>query len=362
MLQTKIETLTPEQEKWIPIYHEKWKKITLSSERIDHHQVLDSIRAVYKILGKSKPEILFFDSPKALLFFLNNQLGCSLTNLLSHLGKQLGNEIKSQLQNQLSAEISQQLDEDLTYQLCNQLVSNLRSRLEGRLWGELRSELDKYQESQLLIQLGRELYNFIKNAGCLCIAPQLDFYISVLNLAHNPRQWEAYQLLVNQGSYILAFDNICLVSDCPTHLSFDSDNNFHAEGEPAIQFADGFFCQYIYRGVTIPEKYGILHPHQWQAKWILEEKNAEVRRLLIQTIGYGRICQELKAQTIDSYLEYTLLKIDEVDLEPMYLLKMTCPSTRHIHALRVPPHISSAREAIRWVNWGISPEEFAVQS
>lgn len=37
----------------------------------------------------------------------------------------------------------------------------------------------------------------------------------------------------------------------------------------------------------------------------------------------------------------------EIDVEPIHLLKMTCPSTRHIHVLRVPPDIFSAREAIR---------------
>lgn len=41
---------------------------------------------------------------------------------------------------------------------------------------------------------------------------------------------------------------------------------------------------------------------------------------------------------------------------------MTCPSTGHIHALRVPHYMESAREAIRWVNWGIDPEEFSVQT
>nr|WP_226582714.1 hypothetical protein [Microseira wollei] len=58
-----------------------------------------------------------------------------------------------------------------------------------------------------------------------------------------------------------------------------------------------------------------------------------------------------------------MLKIDrQVDVEPIYLLKMTCPSTGFIHALRVPPSMKSAREAIRWVNWGIDPEEFAVET
>jgi hypothetical protein len=85
--------------------------------------------------------------------------------------------------------------------------------------------------------------------------------------------------------------------------------------------------------------------------------------VLIQGIGYARICQELQATELDTWREYTLLKIDrQVDVEPIYLLKMTCPSTGFIHALRVPPSMKSAREAISWVNWGVDPEAFAVET
>ena len=118
----------------------------------------------------------------------------------------------------------------------------------------------------------------------------------------------------------------------------------------------------IYDGIYLPSQY--LSPqHQWQAQWLLEEDNAELRRLLIEVIGYDRICQELQAMELDSWQEYTLIGIDaDVDIEPIYLLKMTCPSTGRIHLLQVPPEVNSAREAIRWVNWGIDPEDFAVQT
>ncbi|MBD3563050.1 leucine-rich repeat protein, partial [Planktothrix sp. FACHB-1355] len=115
-------------------------------------------------------------------------------------------------------------------------------------------------------------------------------------------------------------------------------------------------------GLNLFKKY-FLPQHEWQAQWLLSEENAEIRRLLVQTIGYARICQELQATELDSWREYSLLKIDsDVDVEPIYLLKMTCPSTGFIHALRVPPNMTSAREAIRWVNWGIDPSEFTVES
>jgi hypothetical protein len=84
--------------------------------------------------------------------------------------------------------------------------------------------------------------------------------------------------------------------------------------------------------------------------------------VLIEGIGYDRIIQELSAKEIDSWQEYALLQIDNADVEPICLLKMTCPSTGFIHALRVPPNLTSAREAIGWVNWDIDPEEFSVQS
>ena len=41
---------------------------------------------------------------------------------------------------------------------------------------------------------------------------------------------------------------------------------------------------------------------------------------------------------------------------------MTCPSTNYIHVLRVPPELTSAREAITWVNWDIDPDRFSIET
>lgn len=189
-----------------------------------------------------------------------------------------------------------------------------------------------------------------------------DFYISILNLEYDINNWKVYQSLVKDCGWIFPYENVCIICDRPLQLRFDHQNRLHAEGEPAIEFTDGYSL-YSYHGVTLPDKYGKIHPQQWQATWLLSEKNAELRRVLIQGIGYARICQELQAVELDTWAEYTLLKIDaDVDLELIYLLKMTCPSTGFIHVLRVPPDMESAREAIRWVNWGIDPEEFSVQT
>jgi hypothetical protein len=115
----------------------------------------------------------------------------------------------------------------------------------------------------------------------------------------------------------------------------------------------------------------------WKSEWLLDEENAEIRRRIIEELGYEKICDELKALTLDSWREYNLLRIGGVDAifsiqedeldplpevlyrEPMILLKMTCPSTNHIHILRVPPEITSAEAAITWVNHGVHPDRIA---
>jgi leucine-rich repeat protein SHOC2 len=141
----------------------------------------------------------------------------------------------------------------------------------------------------------------------------------------------------------------------------------------------------FFEGIELPERYWT-NLSNWKAEWLLDEDNAEIRRILIGQLGYEKICQELNTIELDSWQEYTLFKIDGVDeyrieeifvddpnpdkvhfdekfvYDPVVLLKMTCPSTAHIHILRVPPEMESAEEAITWVNLGIHPDEFTVQT
>ncbi|MFB2875752.1 DUF6745 domain-containing protein [Floridanema aerugineum] len=140
------------------------------------------------------------------------------------------------------------------------------------------------------------------------------------------------------------------------------NEQLHADGKPAVQWSD-WECYYFWRGVPIPQKYGAVLSQNWRSQWLLQEPNAELRRVLIQGIGYDRIVQDLEAVELDAWREYSLLMVQaDIDVEPICLLKMTCPSTNHIHVLRTPPDITSAREAIAWCNWDIDPETFVVES
>jgi leucine-rich repeat protein SHOC2 len=53
---------------------------------------------------------------------------------------------------------------------------------------------------------------------------------------------------------------------------------------------------------------------------------------------------------------------DALDVYAVYASEIDCPEGAHIQILRVPPEMVSAEDAIVWVNHGIHPDEFAVQT
>ncbi|MBD0313456.1 MAG: leucine-rich repeat domain-containing protein, partial [Microcoleus sp. T3-bin5] len=340
------------------------KGLTLSTTPIDGQKATEAIKVAYAAIGLEEPSVIICSSPRdAYLQIVNLLKGDHSQNCCDEYSNRLGKNLDQKWMSPVGEFASPAVWE---YDLERMTIEPEADSTLSSLMYEL---VDSYVRSE------RTMGNVFPNDLLSLKSPEnptalfkeiylTQLYISSLGLNLSQKAQEilrSQKLLFEDCGWIFPFEKICFVCDRPRHLRFDSQNRLHAEGEPAIEFADGWKI-YYYHGVKLPEEYGQLHPNQWQSQWLLAEENAEVRRVLIHGIGYDRLCQELSAKQIDSWQEYALLQIDNADVEPICLLKMTCPSTGFIHALRVPPNLTSAREAIRWVNWDIDPEEFSVQS
>jgi len=343
------------------------KRLTLSTRPIDAQKATEAVKVAYAAIDLEEPSVIICSSPRdAFLQIFNLPKGDHSPNWSNQghwnrLGKKLDlkrmcpsivREFASPGVWQYDLDrmtIESEADSTLS-SLMNELVDSY-VRWEQTMGNVFPNQVLSLRQSRKTpTTLFKEIY-------------LTQLYISSgVNISQKAQEiLRSQKLLFEHCGLIFAFEKICFVCDRPRHLRFDSQNRLHAEGEPAIEFADGWNF-YYYHGVRLPEEYGQVHPNQWQSQWLLAEENAELRRVLIQGIGYDRICQELEAKQIDSWQEYALLQIDNADVEPICLLKMTCPSTGFIHGLRVPPNLTSAREAIGWVNWDIDPEEFSVQT
>jgi hypothetical protein len=290
---------------------------------------------------------------------------------ISNWDNQLRNTQLSQEINVLNAQHLRYINSQLIRLSLSRLTELVEENQSRQFLGKLLEMLLKNQNSDPVNRwsslLGKNLFwhNCIYPETWAIANSRLEFYGKNLKLAEKPQINQLFNDLLSQGGWILPFSKTCLIVDRPIKLTLDQENRLHQEQGMAMLYNDGYGV-YAYHGVILPKIYGERHPDQWEAEWILQENNVELRRVLIQGIGYDRLCQELNPIELDSWREYTLLcfqdLIDPIDEQPIYLLKMTCPSTGFIHGLRVPPDVKSARDAILWVNWGVDPEEIVMAS
>ncbi|MDF0555227.1 DUF6745 domain-containing protein [Kamptonema sp. UHCC 0994] len=374
-----IKELTPEQIALIPIIRDEWIPIYLDTTPIDKQKAEAAIRLAYECAEVEPPkQILWFDNPlDAANYIISTYTVRDDDGGYAHNGDDGSYSLKDEF--------------DFGY--------DVRDTVWEAVWGAVTDAV----EDSIRDDVGLPAWDFVISAVCDItwdfVIPAVDdigFYPggnAVWNAIRDFKRGEDSESIIDDewvpffayfdsigidclkvkgllatgkhcgwwGAFRVAFKDVAVAIPKPSVIHLDNRGRLHAEGVPAVAYQG--FNVYAYHGVRLPEKYGILHPEKWQSQWLLEEDNAELKRVLIQGIGYDRICQELQAVELDSWQEYTLLRIDSnIDVEPIYLLKMTCPSTGYIHALRVPPDMATARDAITWVNWGIAPEEFAVQT
>lgn len=95
---------------------------------------------------------------------------------------------------------------------------------------------------------------------------------------------------------------------------------------------------------------------------ILKMENVELRRVLIERLGYETFLQQVgglvRDRDQDAGGERQLIYIPFEDDESLMVLKVTCPSTGHIHILRVPPYMQSCHQSAAWIAGFDNPDDY----
>lgn len=95
---------------------------------------------------------------------------------------------------------------------------------------------------------------------------------------------------------------------------------------------------------------------------ILNTENVELRRVLIERLGYEKFLRQvggvIRHSDRDAGGERQLICVAFEDDEPLMVLKVTCPSTGHIHILRVPPDMRTCHQAAAWIAGFDNPDDY----
>jgi hypothetical protein len=119
--------------------------------------------------------------------------------------------------------------------------------------------------------------------------------------------------------------------------------------------------QLRWRGVIVDERIAF-YPETITAQQILEERNVERRRVLLERLGYERFLLEAQVQVLsqdqDAGGERRLLHVPLQNDEPLVCLEVRCPSTDRRYLIRVPPTMCQCHQAAAWIAGFDNPDHY----
>jgi hypothetical protein len=156
------------------------------------------------------------------------------------------------------------------------------------------------------------------------------------------------------------YANIAILTERPDAVHRDNLGRLHAADTPALHYSDGY-ALHAWRGMPIPsdlvDRLGRLTYRQ-----IAAERNAELRRVMLEHFGYERYLREAGAQRVSQDESGILWRLNFSDDEPLVMVEVinSTPEpdgTSRVYWLRVPPATRTAREGVAWT-FGLTEAEY----
>ena len=196
------------------------------------------------------------------------------------------------------------------------------------------------------------------------------FFREVCGLSLKGDIWDrgrAYEATVQSACWWWPHREFLIVSERPKRIERELVNpdtskytaRLHSLTGPAVEFEG--WSVYAIHGVRVPEDV-VMSPQSITAKRIIEERNAEVRRVMLERRGHDGVIRELGLSPISRSSAGSLYRLDLPGDEPLAVVEvenstLESDGSRKRYWLRVPPDMSDATAAVAWT-FGLDPKQY----
>jgi hypothetical protein len=175
-----------------------------------------------------------------------------------------------------------------------------------------------------------------------------EFFREVTDLQGETEKLSALIDLAHHAGWWLPHEKICWISERHNILMREDSGRLHDVSGPAVAYPDGWKI-YAVHGVRVPA-------------WVIEDKksitsakvdaeqNAEIRRVMIDLMGWPRYILDAGLQPIDERENFV-----EGTMEALYRCRdgsqrfvVTCPTAR-VFSLGIPNEITTCEQAAKWL-------------
>lgn len=347
-------------------------------------EVERAIRELYGLMKKPAPEVVWLSNPMQLsLTSRKHETSRPLQAQLRHDEELLARRLRQAIMNELGQNSFDQLFNTVWSSLPSEELSMLPNLVEREMI--MRARVDSTEPSlrkatEWTWTLGTNTFRGRFNGtGWLSTASPADVVVEwcwrallKLALAEISRRYLNIPIDVSSGAQLdrhfdfallvhahMCFEDVVFLSERPRSVHIDADGRFHNDSGPAISY-DGGFEIFCWHGTRVPPYAIMIEP---KVSLIDSEQNVEARRVMIERYGVSRFLQDAGASLVHEDDFGRLYRRDLFGDEPLVMVevKNATPEpdgTRRRFFLRVPPSISSARQAVAWT-FSMSTLEYA---
>jgi hypothetical protein len=378
----RLERLTPAQDQQLLVLRDKWLRIGLSTQPAERRWAEAGVQMAYRAANLEPPtHVLWCDSPLAgalAASWLAQGSGRSarrgsLPQIKEQVRAQLLAQLPERVRHAVGAPVKDRVNDlvrdrivngvgDLVEFQCNiQVRVHVYDVLDRRLWALVGDQIRAQLSSQLRYevaaraQLGRCAYGqYDASWVAFCYA------FRMFGLIAATEGLGGIRTITENCGWWWPLEGLCVLTERPTRLECDEEGRLHSASGPALAYPDGWSI-YAWHGVRVPEV-AILRPESITVRQIQHETNIELRRVLLERYGFDRYVVNGGAQPIHSDTFGTLYRCELPGEEPRFMVSVTnstaeADGTFRLYVLRVPPGITTAREAVAWT-FGIAGQDY----
>ena len=306
----KIEKLTPEQEAKFPEYVKKWSSIGCNTDRLDVEETTRIANNFQEfILKRKKTPVVILDNPNECWVACN-------------------------------------------YAMNGVAPEDLRQRVH-KFFDTPKAERD--------IEVGTPVFPYQDGSFFASVFSFYDYMFNEFDIEIDQELRKLYNMWeeTSKIGLIYPLENVCIISQKPTVIKLNSDNQLHCDGDAALEYAGkGNFKIYSLNGVIVDEYLAVTSSGKLSLDYYNELKNADQKTEFVRKYGVDRMLS--LGKRIDSYenyneewwnkSQYELWDMSSlfpsIDYAPhLKMLNQTVEGIYHLEA--VSPKCSNLREAIQ---------------
>src|SRR5574341_849905 len=281
----KIDALTPEQEAALVAYRDEWLAHGRSCAPADRAATEATLASMYIALGEQPPIFWWCDGP-AVGSLVRTLLRA---NLWANLGDNLWANLRDNLWDNLGANLGANFRANLWDNLWANIRANLRANLGANLRDNLRDNLGSNLRDNLEDNLGDNLYWWLwgqHDAAWPAFCAWPDVALRPMHTDDHRARLAWWLTLSRSCGWWHPYRGVVFVCERPARQAVDGQGRLHHETGPALLCRDGWPV-YAWHGVRVSADV-IERPDTITPSTIQAEANAEVRRVMIERMGWER--------------------------------------------------------------------------